>query len=322
MTRLEASPAPPAAPAPDLGRALDAALAGLDAAGERLRAWSLVVTVFGDAAAHRGGALRLASLQTITGRLGVAPGALRTAMSRLARDGWLARERRGRASYYRLTDDKRAELAAATARIYAAGPPEWDGGWTLALAAPGAPRGARAEALRALGYGRAAPGLWLRPGARRDAGEDELVAAALGPGASVLRAPADGAEIAPALIAAAWPPAPAAARFTAMTERAAPLFAALEAGVPTPPLEAVAARALLLHLWRRAALAAPDLPASLRPPDWPGERARALMRAAYWRLAPASETWLDGCEGARGGRLPPADPAFSRRFGGPPPPPA
>ena len=108
---------------PSFSAALDALLAELSAGPGRLRAWSLAVTLFGDAAAPRGGALRLGAVQAVLGRLGVEPGALRTAMSRLARDGWLARERRGRASFYSLTAARAEELAAATRRIYAAGPP-------------------------------------------------------------------------------------------------------------------------------------------------------------------------------------------------------
>jgi phenylacetic acid degradation operon negative regulatory protein len=285
------------------GPTLDAALADLAAGPERLRVWSLVVTIFGDAAAPRGGALRLGAVQEVAARLGVEAGALRTAMSRLARDGWLARDRRGRASFYSLTAARQAELAAATRRIYAPGPPDWDGGWRLAVAPAAA-----GPALRAEGYAAAAPGLWLRPGRPGEG------AGAAPPGASLFRVPAGAAEVSPALIAAAWPEAAAAARFRALIDRLRPL----EGAAAPAPLDALAARVLTLHLWRRAVLAAADLPLALRGPDWPGEAARAAVRALYWRLAGPAEAWLDRCDGGPEGALPPPGPGFAARFGGPP----
>ncbi|MET0169130.1 MAG: phenylacetic acid degradation protein, partial [Aliihoeflea sp.] len=71
-------------------RALESMIDRLHQRG-RLRVGSLVVTMFGDAIAPRGGRVALGVLQDLMGRLRVEPGALRTAMSRLASDGWVIR---------------------------------------------------------------------------------------------------------------------------------------------------------------------------------------------------------------------------------------
>ena len=55
-------------------------------AGGRPRVWSLVVTIFGDAVLHRGGCIATLRLQELLERVGIEAGALRTALSRLARD--------------------------------------------------------------------------------------------------------------------------------------------------------------------------------------------------------------------------------------------
>jgi phenylacetic acid degradation operon negative regulatory protein len=136
------------------------------------------------------------------------------------------------------------------------------------------------------------------------------------PGVSLFLSPPGAGAVAPELVAAAWPPETPAARFRDLSARLAPLAGA-DAGA-ADPLDALAARALLIHLWRRAVLAAPDLPEALRPEGWPGEAARADARALYWRLAGAAEAWLDGCEGGPDGALPPPAPDFRDRFGGPP----
>ena len=91
------------------------------------RTWSVVVTVLGDAVVPRGGSVWLATLLALFDAMGIDAGAVRTAMSRLVADGWTERRRVGRNSAYSLAERGRATFAAATARIYAAEPPPWDG---------------------------------------------------------------------------------------------------------------------------------------------------------------------------------------------------
>lgn len=68
---------------PEVTAIVDSLIERLHARG-RPRVWSLVITVFGDAIVPRGGRVALATLQEVMERLRVEPGALRTAMSRLA----------------------------------------------------------------------------------------------------------------------------------------------------------------------------------------------------------------------------------------------
>ena len=75
----------------------------------RPRVISLVVTIFGDAALQRGGEIAMTDLTAITGNIGVSPGALRTAMSRLAAEGWVEREKVGRNTLYRLSKQARRD---------------------------------------------------------------------------------------------------------------------------------------------------------------------------------------------------------------------
>src|ERR1700730_10864216 len=63
-----------------------------------LRGGSLLVTIFGDAIAPRGGAVTLASLIDLAAPFGLNERLVRTSMARLAADGWLQNRRRGRLS--------------------------------------------------------------------------------------------------------------------------------------------------------------------------------------------------------------------------------
>ena len=101
--------------------------------GSKLSVWSLVVTIFGDAIVPRGGVLRLGALQQITDHIGISNNALRTAMSRLASDGWLERQRLGRASFYKPSAMATHENKQASEIIYRFFPEEWNGNWLFAV---------------------------------------------------------------------------------------------------------------------------------------------------------------------------------------------
>ena len=70
--------------------------------GEPSRTGSIIITVFGDAIVPRGGSVWLGTLLEFFQALDIDGGVVRTAMSRLAADGWFEREKVGRNSFYRL----------------------------------------------------------------------------------------------------------------------------------------------------------------------------------------------------------------------------
>lgn len=93
---------------------------------EPSRTGSIVITVFGDAIVPRGGSVWLGTLLEFFESLDIDSGVVRTAMSRLAADGWLTREKVGRNSFYRLADKGRQTLklprATSTIRRHRTGP--------------------------------------------------------------------------------------------------------------------------------------------------------------------------------------------------------
>ncbi len=218
----------------------------------------MVITVFGDLVQHRGGQVSTAKLGEVLGRVGVEQGALRTALSRLARDGWVQAERIGRTSHYRLSQQGLARFAPATAQIYAPAKVAPVMRWAMVL----------------------------KLGAT---GRQEVTVCPL----------QDVVDQADCLVSGDLRTVSAAYRAmlleddhrTALTALAADITAL--AGVEiAEPLEAAAARVLLIHRWRRIVLRFPEIPWELMPSDAPLANPRHSVAQAYWRLSETGEAWM------------------------------
>ncbi len=247
----------------------------------RLRVWSLVITVFGDLVQDRGGEVSTARLGQLLGRVGVEQGTLRTALSRLGRDGWVTSTRSGRTSLYRLSPEGLARFAPATTRIYAApaeGPVD---SWTI-----------RVE-LDAAGN----EVLHLTPeGEDRDRSGDLRLTGRIEELSDAFRAKLLTSSHRHALAGLALD------------------LDALDRVDLADPLDAAAARMLLIHRWRRIVLRYDDLRPDLMPGDAPLADPRRAVARAYRRLFPAAEAWLDSASGDMAA-MPPAEPRLARRFG-------
>lgn len=191
--------------------------------------------------------------------LGIKPEAIRVALHRLRKDGWLDSQRNGRASAHFLTEFGRRQSDAVSPRIYAR-TPDVPTDWHLLLA--------------------------------EDSGDtqflDELLAsdshvalgrnAALGPG--LPPSPAEG--LLALVVTPQTVPDWAQDRICPpdLADAAAALDRALsECGLPPPdlalsPRQIATLRTVVVHRWRRIALRAPDMPAAWFPAHWTGDRCR------------------------------------------------
>ncbi len=278
------------------------------------RTWSIVVTVFGDAVAPRGGSLWLGSLLGIFEAMEIPGGVVRTAMSRLTADGWLQRSRVGRNSFYQLTDEGRSRFAAAAERIYGEPPTDWDGRFNLVLLDSGADRdaigGTDRDKLRGVlessGFGSIAPGVLIAP----------LSTPLPNEAAALLRL--QGCADLPTgrqLVERAWTLTDTAEAYRRFLHAFEPLLQWIAASGQLSDLDALVARILLVHEYRRVVLRDPLLPPALLPADWPGTGARRLASRIYQALLPGSERWLDQNGQNEDGPLPPSSSDLQRRFG-------
>ena len=272
---------------------------------EPSRTWSVIITVFGDAIVPRGGSVWLGTLVRFFAALDIGDGVVRTAVSRLAADGWLERSRVGRNSFSHLTEKGRATFRQATEHIYGARARRWNGRFELIVLGNARERESVRPLLVTAGFGAAAPGVWVAP-----AGTPAPRVAA---GALHLDAGCDHLT-ARRLAARCWPLERMAAAYGRFLTLFAPLEAALDAALPIAERDAFIARILLIHEYRRIILRDPTLPLELLPAAWPGAQARELCGKLYHRLLPASERWLDANGQNEAGKLPPGGPELARRF--------
>jgi phenylacetic acid degradation operon negative regulatory protein len=272
---------------------------------EPSRTGSIAITVFGDAIVPRGGSVWLGTLLAFFETIDIDSGVVRTAMSRLASDGWLKREKVGRNSFYRLVKQGRQTFDAATKHIYESQPSDWTGRFELLLIGSSGDRDASREALRNAGFGSPLPGVWVAPSGVPIPAEAE--------GAIRLEVSAED-DSGRRLLRESWPLDRTADAYQKFMKTFEPLRGWIGRREKLSDADAFTARILLIHYYRRVVLRDPLLPAPLLPVDWPGRAARELCGEIYRGLLPASEKWLDRNGLNEKGALPAAGAELARRF--------
>jgi phenylacetic acid degradation operon negative regulatory protein len=274
---------------------------------EPSRTGSIAITVFGDAIVPRGGSVWLGTLLEFFQALDIDSGVVRTAMSRLASDGWLERNKVGRNSFYRLNKKGRQTFDTATRHIYDPPLSDWTGRFELLLIGNGEDRDASRDALKNAGFGSPLPGVWVAPSGVPVPEE----------AASAIRLEVSAEDDSGRrLLSESWPLDRTADAYLKFMKTFEPLRASLGRREGLSDADAFTARILLIHHYRRVVLRDPLLPMPLLPRDWPGRAARRLCGEIYRGLLSASEQWLDDHATNENGPLPKPGSALARRFEG------
>jgi len=256
-----------------------------------VNARSALFDLYGDHLRSRGAQAPVAALVRLVAPLGVTPPAVRTAVSRMAGQGWLEPVRLPDGAGYALTPRAIRRLDEAAERIYRHGAPDWDGRWHLIVIARVRER-ARRDRLRAglgyLGYAPVDETTWVSP--HRSAELDALLEAERVRAEGFMASYGGDAR---GLLARTWDLDGLAHAYRRWLAVAAGLVGAVGPGTPD---EAVfAARSRLVHEWRKFLFCDPGLPAELLPDRWPGRQAAELFEAESARLLPAAARFVDCC---------------------------
>ncbi|MEW9529219.1 PaaX family transcriptional regulator C-terminal domain-containing protein [Microbispora sp. NPDC049125] len=250
-----------------------------------MNARAALFDLYGDHLRTRGGRASVAALVRLLSPLDIAAPAVRTAISRMVRQGWLDPVRLPQGPGYAVTPKCERRLDEAAARVYRVGGTRWTGRWHMLVLEPVRDR-ARRERLRAdlsfLGYAPLTETTWIGPHPS--------------PELDALRVPAhrfdavfegDPRE----LVARAWDLDGIARAYEDWLASAVDLVGSLPGGAPDHLVFGVRSR--LVHGWRNFLFRDPGLPADLLPPGWPGDKARAFFEQEAARLLPAAAAFVD-----------------------------
>jgi phenylacetic acid degradation operon negative regulatory protein len=267
---------------------------------------SFIFTLYGDMV-HRlagDGSLWIGALVRLMASFGVSAPAVRQAVSRMSRQGWLAARRQNGRACYVVTDRGRRRIEELSPRIY--GPVvEWDGRWRLLSYAIGERHRKRREQLRkelaALGWATLSPSTWISPSdtlaAAREAARSTLTLEAVHLFSSEYRGPLSDRE----LLERCWNVPQIASAYHQFTARYAAHLERERDHGDLSDEAALVERLWLVHDYRRFTYLDPGLPSELLPAHWPGTAAAALFREYYATLDVKSQRYFHLCaDGANG----------------------
>lgn len=258
-----------------------------------MQARSALFDVYGDHVTRRGGWAPVAGLVKALSALGIAAPATRTAVSRMAREGWLEPVELSGQRGYSATSVARRHLQEAHRRIYRTQHALWNGSWDIVMVSHHGSRASRnrmVASLQYLGYAQLAPGVWIAP--RRSSELAERLAAESAQWHAFTGA-FDGVDH--ELAAKLWDLETLAAAYREFACRLDADRSLVEAGVSHQ--HAFVMRSRMVNQWRKFLFLDPGLPTAVLPADWPGEDAARRFQETARHLRRPTDTFLDECLG-------------------------
>ncbi|GAC1408702.1 MAG: phenylacetic acid degradation operon negative regulatory protein PaaX [Candidatus Velthaea sp.] len=249
---------------------------------------SFIYTLMGDLVRYYGGEIWIGSLTRLMAEFGISEPAVRQAVSRMSRQGWMSARKVGNRSYYAMTERGIERVDKVSPRIYSAPDATWDGRWRMvAYSVPEQIRDARdrfRKDLTVVGFAPRGTSLWLSPRDVLDAAREAAAAHGVLDYVDFFVAESRGPRSDRDLIALCWDTARIAAAYREF-------IAAYEhrlIDLRTHELDDAAAfveREWLVHDYRKFIYVDPGLPLALLPADWPAAHASALFRGYYDELS-------------------------------------
>jgi phenylacetic acid degradation operon negative regulatory protein len=254
----------------------------------------LILTVYGLYAREHEGWLSVASIVRLLGDLGVDEQAVRSAISRLKRRGVLEAAKDGAVAGYRLSAPTREVLVEGDSRIFDRARATLADGWVMVVfSIPESQRDKRhtlRSRLTRLGFGTAAPGVWIAPGNLREETGRMLVRLGLDGYVDLFRADHLAFGDLAARVREWWDLDQLQVLYDEFLADVRPVGDQWSSGRRSTAREAFVDYVRVLTAWRRLPYLDPGLPPELLPAGWSGVEAADRFAELRARLAaPAAE---------------------------------
>ncbi len=240
----------------------------------------LIVSIFGLYARTEHNWLSVASIVRLMDILGVDGPAVRSSISRLKRRGTLVARQHGSAAGYAPSQAILDVLAEGDIRIFDRNRAVIDDGWVLVVFSIPESEREKRHALRSsltqLGFGTAAPGVWVAPGNLARETRETLERRGLSTYVDMFRSEHLAFGDLRSKVRAWWNLDELAVLYADFITRHRPILdRAMSTGLPFR--EAFSEYVPMLTTWRRLPYLDPGLPLSLLPPGWNGVIAGELF---------------------------------------------
>ena len=261
-----------------------------------MNARSALFDLYGDHLRTRKGEAAVSALVRLLAPLDIKAPAVRTAVSRMVRQGWLEPTPTDAGPGYTMTPLAWRRLDQAATRIYRTRAGDWDRHWHVLVLEQISNRSARERvrsALTFLGYAPIADNTWI---AAYDSDEVGTVLATDRAEARAFTAEYDGDPA--AMARELWDLEGLAEAYADWLDDARDLAAEAPDPLGTRLDDdelAFAVRSRLIHEWRKFLFTDPGLPAELLPAGWPGAAAAEFFDAEAARLLPGASRFVDRC---------------------------
>lgn len=259
---------------------------------------SFIYTLFGDFVRRDPSSndeLWVGALIRLMGEFGLSEQAVRQAVSRMSRQGWLVATRRGNRSYYAMTERGRKRVEAISPRIY--GPVvEWDGRWRILTYSISETNREGRDRLRkdltVLGWAPLSASTWISPREGLEAARGAVEAIGVTDCVDFFVGEYTGPRTDRELLEKCWDLPSIAEQYREFITRYEPRLQAERSHNGMREDEAFVERMWLVHDFRKFTYVDPGLPSTLLPAHWPGTVAGALFREYYAAISPKAERFF------------------------------